>query len=68
MGKRYVGFAIRTKEKKNFFGKKIIEDQFCKMRIGANTFAEAQQALCDAMVNHNIRIGFIFPWQEESDE
>ena len=52
--KHYMGFAIRLKEDENgiFFKRKKAEEIFCKIRVGADSFAEAQEMLCDKNKNY----------------
>ena len=65
--KHYLGFAVRIEEKKNgtFFKRKKQEEIFCKVRIGANSFAEAQDMICDKMPLHKMTMAFVFPFTEE---
>lgn len=65
--KYYMGFAIRLKEDESgiFFKRKKTEEIFCKVRVGADSFAEAQEILCDKMQMHKMLIAFIFPYTEE---
>lgn len=68
--KHYMGFAIRLKEDENgiFFKRKKAEEIFCKIRVGADSFAEAQEMLCDKMQMHKMSVAFIFPYTEEDME
>ena len=69
MGKKYLGFGIRKVIKeKGLFKRKVEEENFCNIRVGADNFAEAQQTLCDNMVKHNIVVGFIFPYYKREGE
>lgn len=65
--KHYIGFAIRAEEKETgiFFKRKKQKETFCKLRIGADSFAEAQDTTCDKMPLHKIVVAFIFPFTEE---
>lgn len=65
--KHYMGFAIRTEEKENgnFFKRKKQEEIFCKLKVGANSFAEAQDMICDKMSLYKMIVAFIFPFTEE---
>lgn len=65
--KHYLGFAVRIEEKKNgtFFKRKKQEEIFCKLRVGADSFAEAQDTICDKMSLHKMTVAFIFPFTEE---
>ena len=67
--KHYMGFAIRTEEKETgaFFKRKKQEEVFCKVRVGADNFAEAQQTLCDNMAKHKVIVGFAFPYFRRED-
>lgn len=65
--KHYMGFAIRLKEDESgtFFKRKKTEENFCKIRVGADSFAEAQEILCDRMQTYKMPIAFISPYTEE---
>ena len=66
--KHYMGFAIRTEEKETgIFKRKKQEEIFCKARVGADNFAEAQQMLCDNMAKHKVIVGFVFPYFRRED-
>ena len=67
--KHYMGFAIRTEEKETgtFFKRKKREEIFCKLRVGADNFAEAQDMLCDKMPLHKMTVAFIFPYFTRED-
>lgn len=62
-----MGLAIRIEEKENgiFFKHKKQKESFYKLRISANSFAEAQEVLCNEMPAHKISVAFIFPYVEE---
>lgn len=63
-----MGLAIRIEEKENgiFFKHKKRKESFYKLRISANSFAEAQETLCNEMPAHKISIAFIFPYIKEN--
>ena len=63
-----MGLAIRIEEKENsiFFKHKKQKESFYKLRISANSFAEAQEILCNEMPAHKISIAFIFPYIKEN--
>ena len=63
-----MGLAIRIEEKENgiFFKHKKQKESFYKLRIVANSFAEAQEILCNEMPAHKISIAFIFPYIKEN--
>lgn len=65
--KHYLGFAIRTEEKEvgTFFKRKKPKEIFCNVRVGADSFAEAQEMICDKMPLHKMTVAFIFPYTEE---
>lgn len=65
--KHYMGFAIRIEEKETgtFFKQKKQEEIFCKVRAGADSFAEAQDTICDKMSLHEMTVAFVFPFTEE---
>ena len=68
--KHYLGFAVRIEEKETgiFYKRKKREEIFCKLRVGADNFAEAQDVICDKMPLHKITVAFIFPFTEEDTE
>lgn len=63
-----MGLAICIEEKENgiFFKRKKHEESFYKLRISANSFAEAQETLCNEMPARKISIAFIFPYIKEN--
>ena len=65
--KHYLGFAVRIEEKETgiLFKRKKQEEIFCKLRVGADSFAEAQDMLCDKMPLHKMTVAFVFPFTEE---
>lgn len=65
-----MGLAIRIEEKENgiFFKHKKQKESFYKLRISANSFAKAQETLCNEMPAHKISIAFIFPYAKEGLE
>lgn len=70
--KHYMGFAIRIEEKETgtFFKRKKQEEVFYDVRVGADSFAEAQEMLCEKMLCekmplYKITVAFIFPYTEE---
>lgn len=65
--KHYIGVAIRTEEKETgiFFKRKKQEEIFCKLRVGADSFAEAQDMICDKMPLYKMTVAFVFPFTEE---
>ena len=68
--KHYMGFAVRIEEKETgtFFKRKRQEEIFSKLRVGADSFAEAQDMLCDKMPLHKMTVAFVFPFTEEDVE
>lgn len=68
--KYYMGFALRIEEKRSgiFFELKKQEEVFCKIKVRADSFAEAQERLCDELQAHKISVAFIFPYVEEDAE
>lgn len=62
-----MGLAICIEEKENgiFFKHKKQKESFYKLRISANSFAEAQEAICNELQAHKISVAFIFPYVEE---
>jgi hypothetical protein len=66
--KHYLGFAIRTEEKETgIFKRKKQKEVFCRVRVGADSFAEAQEVICDKMPSY-ATVAFIFPFTEEDME
>lgn len=68
MGRKYQGFAIREVEtEKGILFKRVIREEFfSRLRVDGDSFAEAQQTLCDKMAEHNITVAIITPyWEEE---
>ena len=64
--KHYMGFAVRIEEKETgIFKRKKQEEVFCKLRVGADSFAEAQDTICDKMSLHKMTVAFVFPFTEE---
>ena len=65
-----MGFAIRLKEDKSgvFFKRKKTEGIFCRITVGANSFAKAQKRLCDEMQAYKLSVAFIFPYAKEDLE
>ena len=68
--KYYMGFALRIEEKRSgiFFELKKQEEVFCKMKVRADSFAEAQETLCNEMPARKISVAFIFPYAKEDLE
>lgn len=68
--KHYLGFAICLEEDESgiFFKRKKTKEIFCDIRVGADSFAEAQEKLCDKMQAHKMLVAFIFPCIEEEIE
>ena len=68
--KHYIGFAICIEEKENgiFFKYKKQKESFYKLKIGANSFAKAQEMLCDEMQAYKMSVAFIFPYTKEDLE
>lgn len=65
--KHYLGFAVRIEEKETgiFYKRKKQEEVFCKLRVSADSFAEAQDILCDKKSLHKMPVAFVFPFTEE---
>lgn len=68
--KHYMGFAICLKEDKSgvFFKRKKTEEIFCRITVGANSFAKAQERLSDEMQAYKLSVAFIFPYIKEDLE
>ena len=65
--KHCLGFAVRIDEKKTgiLFKRKKQEETFCKLRVAADSFAEAQDMICDKMPLHKMTVALVFPFTEE---
>lgn len=65
--KHYLGFAVRIVEKETgiFRKRKKQEEIFSKLTVHANSFAEAQDVICDKMPLNNMIVAFVFPYTEE---
>ena len=51
--KRYLGFAVRIEEKETgIFKRKKQKEIFCNLKVSADSFAEAQDVVCDKMPLH----------------
>lgn len=70
MSKRYWGFAIRVTEKETgiSFKRTETEELFAKIRVHADSFAEAQQLLCNKMQEMNTPVAIITPYATEESE
>lgn len=68
--KHYMGFAIRLKKTPllSSFKRKETEEIFCRITVGANSFAKAQEILCDEMQAYKLSVAFIFPYTKEDLE
>ena len=68
MGRKYQGFGIREIETKKgkWFKRVIKEESFRRLQVDGDNFADAQQTLCNKMMEHNIIVAIITPyWKEE---
>lgn len=65
--KKYLGFAIRQEEEEEgiLFKRKKTKEIFCRVRVTADSFAEAQEVLCDEMPRYKMSVAFIFLYTEE---
>jgi len=70
MGRKYQGFGIREveTEKGIWFKRKIKEKFFSRIQVDGDSFADAQQTLCDKMAEHGITVAIITPYWKEKDE
>lgn len=68
--KHYMGFAIHLKKDKSdiFFKRKKTEEIFCRISVIANSFAKAQEILCNEMQAYKLSVAFIFPFTKEDLE
>ena len=69
MDRNYLGFYVReTTKEKGFFHKRTVKENiFGRLRVAANSFAEAQEALCLKMGEKNIVVAIIFPYWEKKE-
>ena len=68
MGRKYQGFGIGEVEtEKGIWFKRVVKEKFfSRIRVDGDSFAEAQQTLCDKMAEHGITVAIITPyWKEE---
>ena len=67
MGRKYQGFAIREVEtEKGIWFKQVVREEFfSRIQVDGDSFAEAQQTLCDKMAEHGIVVAIITPYWEE---
>ena len=68
MSRKYLGFGIREVEtEKGILFKRVVREEFfSRIRVDGNSFADAQQTLCDKMAEHGITVAVIMPyWEEE---
>jgi len=71
MARKYQGFAIRIeeKEKGTFFKRTEREERFCRINVGGvDSFAEAQEVLCDKMEQYKMPVAIIFPYYTKEEE
>ena len=70
MLKNYPGFCIRTIEEETgvFFKRNRQREVFSKINASAETFAEAQQLVCDKMQKYDMRVAFVFPYPIKKEE
>lgn len=67
MGRKYQGFGIREveTEKGIWFKRKVKKTFFSRIQVEGDSFADAQQTLCDRMGEYNITVAIITPYWEE---
>lgn len=68
MGRKYQGFGIREVEtEKGIWFKRVRKEEiFSRLYVDGDSFADAQQTLCDKMAEHNITFAIITPyWKQE---
>lgn len=66
--KHYMGFALKKDKSGVFFKRKKTEEIFCRITVVANSFAKAQERLCDEMQAYKLSVAFIFPYTKEDLE
>ena len=70
MTKKYYGFATRSREieKGVFFKRTKKEEVFCRIHVGGvNSFADAQEILCDEMDKHKISVAILLPYYKKEE-
>ena len=70
MGRKYQGFGLREVEtEKGIWFKRVVKEKFfSRLQVDGDSFADAQQTLCDKMAEHNITVAIITPyWKEENE-
>ena len=69
MSRKYQGFGIREvkTEKGIWFKRTVKENFFSRLQVDSDSFAEAQQTLCDKMAEHNITVAIITPYFRRED-
>lgn len=67
MCRKYQGFGIREVETEGiWFKRKTKEKFFSRIQVEGDSFADAQQTLCDNMAEYGITVAIITPyWKEE---
>lgn len=68
MGRKYQGFGIREVEtEKGILFKRVRKEEiFSHLQVDGDSFADAQQTLCNKMAEHGITVAIITPyWKEE---
>lgn len=68
MSRVYRGFAIREQIETTFFGRKKKKKFFSRLTVEADSFAEAQQRMCEEMNKLHMPVVFIFPYHEEKED
>lgn len=59
----------KFQKKEGIFFKRIKKDSFfSRIRVEADSFAEAQQNVCDKMQSLNMPVVIIFPYREEDED
>lgn len=67
MGRKYQGFGIREVEtEKGVWPKRVIKEEFfSRIQVHGDSFADAQQTLCDKMAEYGITVAIITPYWKE---
>ena len=65
--KHYLGFAVCIEEKETgiLFKRKKQKEVLRNLRVEVNSFAEAQDMVCDKIPLYKMTVAFIFPFTEE---
>ena len=65
--KHYLGFAVCIEEEETgiLFKRKKQKEVLRNLRVGVDSFVEAQDMVCDKIPLYKMIVAFIFPFAEE---